>query len=124
MSKRAFIVDDSETDRLVMRSLLDHAPAIDVVGEGDTVACALEQIHRLRPDLLLLDIQMRGETGFDLVAGLRYRPPIVFVTGQDARCVTAHGFKPTDCVPKPVILDNLMRTIERVCRESEAGRGG
>jgi two-component SAPR family response regulator len=118
---RAFIVDDSELDRLALRTLLKHLAGTELVGEADSVAAALEPIHRLRPDLLLLDLQLRGETSLDLVHALRYKPGILFVTGLLAPAVETMGLKVEQCVFKPVSLPKLAEALDRTRRQIGAG---
>ncbi|MFH0992480.1 MAG: response regulator [bacterium] len=64
---RTLVVDDSELARADLIDLLSEFPQIDVIGEADSVAAAAKAVQKLKPELLFLDIQFPGESGFDLL---------------------------------------------------------
>ena len=78
---RVLIVDDEAPARLRLRQLLASHTDLEVAGEAETAIQAMELAGRLKPDLILLDIQMPGSTGIDVAACLpEPRPHIIFCT--------------------------------------------
>ena len=98
MTLRVLIVDDTRLARQELRTLLRDIPGVDCVGEADDVPAAREAIERLRPDVVLLDIQMPSGTGFDLLEQLDATPRIVFTTAYDQYAVRGFeaGGEPSD----------------------------
>ena len=122
---RALVVDDERLARRELRKLLAAHPAIEVVGEADAVAPALTALEQLAPDVMFLDIQLRGETGFDLLA--RAHPPcrVVFVTAYDQHALRAFEVNALDYLVKPVHPERLARAVERLAAPAAApGRLG
>lgn len=114
MTYRALIVDDERLARKELRSMLAEHDAIEVVGEADGVAAAADQIEALDPDVVFLDIQMPGETGFDLFDAVDRPLQIIFVTAYDQHAIRAFDVNALDYLLKPVHPDRLARTIERL----------
>ena len=114
---RCLIVDDEHHAREGLRKLLLAHPGAQVVGEAGDVDSALRLLETLRPRVVFLDVQLRGETGFDLIA--RARPPlphIVFVTAHDRYAVEAFRVEAVDYLLKPVEPEHLARAVRRVAR--------
>lgn len=111
----ALIVDDEPLARVHLRRLLE-AQGVQVVGESENAARALEQAEDLRPDLLLLDIQMPGLTGIQMAGALLYLDPaplLIFVTGYSEHAVAAFEHDALDYLVKPVSADRLAKTLVR-----------
>ncbi len=113
------IVDDARLARQELRTLLAALPWVQCVGEADDVPAAREAIARLKPDLVLLDVQMPSGTGFDVLDGLDPAPAVVFVTAYDAYAVRAFQTNALDYLVKPVEAPRLHEALERV-RQHEA----
>jgi two-component system, LytTR family, response regulator len=111
---RTLIVDDSELARADLIDLLAEYPQIDVVGEADSVASAAKAVHKLKPDLLFLDIQFPGESGFDLLETVKIKAKIIFVTAFDEYAIRAFQVNALDYLLKPVYPDRLAQTLERL----------
>jgi two-component system, LytTR family, response regulator len=111
---RAMIVDDEPPARRELRRLLAQFPSIEVTGEAGNVDEAHEKIVKLRPELLFLDIQMPGGSGFDLLAGLEEVPQVVFTTAYDAHAVRAFDVNALDYLLKPIEPARLAAAIARV----------
>jgi len=123
---RVMLVDDEQAARERLRQLLGPIPNIEIVGEAADGEQAIERIVELRPDLVLLDIQMPGCTGLEVAACLPApRPRIIFCTAFDQYAVEAFELHAVDYLLKPVNRVRLARSIERVCQGdgSEAGGG-
>lgn len=98
-----------------MRRLLSAHPRVEVVGEAGDVRTALELYSRLRPELIFLDIQLRGETGFDFVAAMgEGESRIVFVTAYDQHALRGFECNALDYLLKPVHPERLKSTLERI----------
>jgi len=108
------IVDDARLARQELRTLLAALPWVQCVGEADDVPAAREAIARLKPDLVLLDVQMPSGTGFDVLDGLDPAPAVVFVTAYDAYAVRAFQTNALDYLVKPVEAPRLHEALERV----------
>jgi two-component system LytT family response regulator len=114
MTIRAVIVDDEPLARRRLKQLLAVHPTIEVAGEagdGET-ACAL--IAEVSPDLVFLDVQMPGLSGFDVLARLRSRPRVIFITAHDEFAVRAFDEQAVDYLLKPVEPARLERALARV----------
>jgi two-component system LytT family response regulator len=120
-SLKTIIVDDESLARRGLAIRLQHIPQIDVIAEcGDGVA-ALKAISEHSPDLVFLDIQMPGMTGFDVIAHLQTdnMPLIIFVTAYDQYAVEALKVHAIDYVLKPIDDDRLHEAIERAINHRE-----
>ena len=118
---RVLMVDDERAARVRMRRLLEAEPDMAVVSECADGPSAVIAAELLRPDLLLLDVQMPGMDGFDVLRALPvdYAPAIVFVTAFDAHAVRAFEACALDYLLKPVAPARLTRALARV-RERRA----
>jgi two-component system LytT family response regulator len=112
---RALVVDDEDIARERLCQMLASIADLEVAGEAADGEEAIQKTLELRPDLLLLDIQMPGVSGIEVAACLpRPRPQIVFCTAFDAYAVKAFELHAIDYLLKPVSLHRLAQAIERV----------
>jgi len=120
---RVLIVDDEAPARAKLRRYLEADDRAEVVGEAANGLEAVERIESLRPELVLLDVQMPGLDGFDVLAALEdgEAPHIVFVTAHDEHAVRAFEVRALDYLLKPVDRGRLRAALGRVI---EAGRPG
>ena len=116
---RVLIVDDEPLARSRTRRLLEAAEDLVIAGEAGSADEARERIAATRPDLLLLDIQMPGEDGFQLLASLDPRPAVVFVTAFDHYAVRAFEENACDYLLKPFRAERLTQAIDRARRDLE-----
>ncbi len=112
---KAVIVDDSAENRSYLRTLLGSAhPEVQVMGECANVQEALLAIARHSPDIVFLDVEMPGGTGFDLLRKLETWPfDVVFCTAYERYAVQAIRFSALDYLLKPVQPDELAEALER-----------
>jgi two-component system LytT family response regulator len=110
---RAMIVDDEPLARRELRRLLAEFAWIDIVGEAASVGEAALLIERLLPELLFLDIQMPGGTGFDLLERLEHLPRVVFTTAYDKHAVRAFEVSALDYLLKPIEPERLAAAVTR-----------
>ncbi len=112
-SYRALIVDDERLARRELAYLLREHPQIEIVAEASSVAEAVEAIDRTQPDLVFLDIQMPGESAFDLFDRVRLKAKVIFVTAHDQFALRAFEVNALDYLMKPVNPARLRQAIER-----------
>lgn len=110
----AIIVDEERLARVNLKRLLEPFPEIRIAGEANSCAGALELINLYNPQLIFLDIQLRGETGFDLLELIDNSILIIFVTAYDGYAIHAFDENSVDYLSKPVNPERLRETIERV----------
>ena len=123
MTRRAVLVDDEPLARTRLRRLLLDYGGIEIAGEAGDGETACRMIEELRPDLVFLDVQMPGLSGFDVLARLRERPAVIFVTAHDEFAVRAFEEQALDYLLKPVEPARLERALARTAKESAAPAG-
>jgi two-component system LytT family response regulator len=114
MKWRAILVDDEPLARKRLRRLLEAHPEIEVAGEAGDGPAALDLVASAKPDLVFLDVQMPGMTGFDVLSRLRGRPHVIFVTAHDEFAVRAFEEQALDYLLKPVEPARLARALGRL----------
>ena len=120
---RALIIDDETIARDALRSLLLAHPEIEIVASAATVTQAQVLLAREDYDVVFLDIQLRGGSGFDLVPRVRAAAHVIFVTAHDEHALRAFEVNALDYLLKPVHPDRLARSLRRL-REMPPERGG
>ncbi|WGG49097.1 LytTR family DNA-binding domain-containing protein [Rugamonas sp. DEMB1] len=110
---RALLVDDERLARAELRRLLVAHPEVEIVGEAVNAADALAQIAALRPELIFLDVQMPGGSGFDLLAALDTAPQVIFTTAFDQYAIRAFEVSALDYLPKPIQAARLAAALQR-----------
>ena len=116
---RVLIVDDEPSARQYLRDLLESMDAIEVIGEARDGLQAVSLNNKLRPDLLLLDIQMPVMDGLSLIPYLTHRPIIVFITAYDQYAIDAFDLAAIDYLLKPVEPQRLRRSLDRASQTWE-----
>lgn len=113
---KTLIVDDEEPARRKVKAYLKDNPRFELVGEADCGETALEMIGLLQPDLLLLDIQMPGLNGFDVLRLIKpeERPWIIFATAYDAYAVKAFEVSAADYLLKPFGSKRFAEALAKV----------
>ena len=121
---RTLIVDDEPLARERLRRMLGRERDVEVVAECRNAREAARSIRRLQPDLVLLDVQMPGADGFEVLTSMApARPPaLVFVTAYDEYAVRAFAVRALDYLLKPVTRSRLHEAVERA-RARAASRG-
>src|SRR6266436_5330460 len=126
-SMRSIIVDDEESARARLRRLLTAHPDIQVAGEARDGLEAVERIDELKPDLLFLDIELPGLTGFEVLqsipAGVAM-PLVIFATGYDQHALSAFEANALAYLLKPVEPERLAQAVERARKLSAVTRDG
>jgi two-component system LytT family response regulator len=121
---RAYLVDDEPLAIKRLARLLEETGRIGIAGSSGNPEQALEDLRRVRPEVLFLDIQMPAMTGFDLLEKLDPpQPLVVFTTAHDQYALEAFKVNSIDYLLKPVGASQLSRAldkVERMLRGSEA----
>jgi two-component system LytT family response regulator len=110
---RALVIDDERLARAELRQLLQAHPDVQIVAEAGSAARAAELIKSCTPDLLLLDVQMPGGSGFDLLESLADVPAVIFTTAHDRYALRAFEVSAVDYLLKPVEPERLARALDR-----------
>lgn len=116
MDLRALVVDDEQLAREELCFLLDRVGGVEVVGQASHGAEALQLIERLDPDVVFLDVQMPGLTGFQVARDVLSRglaPQLVFVTAFDQYAIQAFEVNAVDYLLKPVEPTRLAQAVSR-----------
>jgi two-component system, LytTR family, response regulator len=122
MPLRTLIVDDEPIARKVLREDLASFDDVEIIGEADNGASALQKISADQPDLVLLDLQMPEMGGLEVVRNLKrgtHMPVIVIVTAYDKYALQAFEAGAIDYLLKPVGTDRLAEAVERARRLTE-----
>jgi two-component system, LytTR family, response regulator len=113
---RTLIVDDEELARRGLRALSQRCADLELICECRNGREAVDAIHRHRPDLVFLDVQMPGKTGFDVISSIAdaQRPHVVFVTAYDKFALRAFEVHALDYLLKPVNEERFDAAVARV----------
>ena len=121
---RAVIIDDNPGNRALNRQLLgEYFPDISVVAEADSVDSAVEVLQKENPDLVLLDIEIKGGSGFHVLQKMKpYRFKVVFITAFDNFAIKAIKFSAMDYILKPVNEFEFQQAIQNVLNALETDK--
>ena len=119
---RALIVDDEPLARRELRRLLGAIHGIEVVGEAGNIDDAHARIDELAPEVVFLDIQMPGGSGFDLLARLERVPRVIFTTAYDQYAVKAFDVNALDYLLKPIEPERLAAAVRKLQSAAPASR--
>jgi len=111
---RAIIIDDERLARTELRKLLQDFPEVEVVDEAANADEAITKIDTLQPDLVFLDIQMPGKTGFDMLAELERAPHVIFTTAYDEYALKAFEVNALDYLLKPIEPKRLADAMQKL----------
>jgi two-component system, LytTR family, response regulator len=115
---KALIIDDERLARAEVRRLLDDFNWVKVVGEAENAEQALALIQSQQPDLLFLDVQMPGKTGFELIEEIRGEMPrVIFTTAYDEFALRAFEVNALDYLMKPITPDRFAAALSRAREE-------
>ncbi len=116
---KAIIIDDERLARNELKKLLSDFPEIEVIGEAANAAEGIERIESLSPDLIFLDIQMPGKTGFDMLLELERAPHVIFTTAYDEFALKAFEVNALDYLMKPVEPKRLADALHKLQQAEE-----
>jgi two-component system LytT family response regulator len=115
----AVIVDDERLARRDLAEMLSEFTQISIAGEADSVGSAISLIEQTDPDLIFLDIQMPGDSGFGLLEKINTRARVIFVTAFDDFAIRAFEVNALDYLLKPVSPARLKTAIDRLSDDKE-----
>ena len=115
----ALVVDDERLARKDLISLLCAYDNISVIGEAEDVPSAVSAIERLNPDVIFLDIQMPGDSGFDLLEQVDIESQIIFVTAYDEYAIRAFEVNALDYLLKPVNPERLEKALDKLDSQAQ-----
>lgn len=113
---KAIIIDDERLARTELRKLLQDYPEIEIVDEASNAEEGIQKIEDYNPDLIFLDIQMPGKTGFDMLSELEHSPQVIFTTAYDEYALKAFEVNALDYLLKPVEPRRLADAIDKLKR--------
>src|SRR5882757_1136902 len=130
MTLRVVIVDDEELARRGIRTRLQRSKDVEIVAECSNGRQAIDAIRRSTPDLVFLDVQMPGKTGFDVIEGIDETalPYVIFVTAHDRFAIRAFEVNALDYLLKPIDDERFDIAFQRARqalsrdRDSDLGR--
>src|SRR5690606_8694433 len=111
---RAIIIDDERLARAELKKLLQDFPEVEIVDEAANAEEGISKTESQRPDLIFLDIQMPGKTGFDMLAELERAPQVIFTTAYDEFALKAFEVNALDYLLKPVEPKRLADAIQKL----------
>ena len=124
MSLKAIIVDDERLARAELKKLLQAFPEVDVIDEAANAHEGVDKIESQNPDIIFLDIQMPGKTGFDLLADLEKAPHVIFTTAYDEYALKAFEVNALDYLLKPIEPKRLADAVHKLQYEINKERAG
>ncbi len=111
---KAIIIDDERLARKELKTLLDNHPEIEVLDEAVNADEAREKIENLDPDVIFLDVQMPGKTGFELLENMEKVPQVIFTTAYDEFALKAFDYNTLDYLLKPVQAERLSEAVRKI----------
>ena len=111
---RAIIIDDERLARTELKKLLQDFPDVEIVDEAANAEDGVAKIESLQPDLIFLDIQMPGKTGFDMLSELDRAPQVIFTTAYDEYALKAFEVNALDYLLKPIEPKRLAEAIQKL----------
>src|SRR5215212_3723298 len=116
---KAIIIDDERLARNELKKLLADFPEIEVVAEAANANEGMEKIDNFGPELIFLDIQMPGKTGFEMLAEMDRTPNVIFTTAYDEYALKAFEVNALDYLLKPIEPKRLADAIQKIHNSSE-----
>src|SRR5437764_14051167 len=116
---KAIIIDDERLARNELKKLLQDFPEVEVIGEAANANEGIEKIESLSPDLIFLDIQMPGKTGFDMLTELERAPHVIFTTAYDEFALKAFEVNALDYLMKPIEPKRLADALQKIQQAEE-----
>jgi two-component system LytT family response regulator len=114
MIYKTLVIEDEELSQQGLLKLLENFDEIEVIGTADNGVEAVKKINELKPDLIFLDIQMPGKTGFEVLQDIDYMPIVIFTTAYDEYALKAFETNSIDYLLKPIEDDRLAKAIDKL----------
>ena len=123
MKTTCIIIDDEKLARELLREYLEAIENIEIVDECAKGSDAVEKINKLKPDLIFLDVQMPGMTGFDVLDEIDHEPYVIFTTAYDQYAIKAFERNAIDYLLKPLDEDRFRQAVERAVKRKKMEEG-
>lgn len=120
--RKVIIVDDEAAGRQLIKEYLKDYPDLILLGEANNGVDAVKMINEFKPDLVFLDIQMPGMTGFDVLTHLEELPQIIFSTAYDQYALKAFEVHAVDYLLKPYTKDRFKVAVERLNQNNQLNK--
>ena len=111
---KAIIIDDERLARTELKKLLQDFPEVEIIDEAANAEEGITKIESMHPDLIFLDIQMPGKTGFDMLSQLEKSPQVIFTTAYDEFALKAFEVNALDYLLKPIEPKRLADAIQKL----------
>src|SRR4026208_939885 len=116
---KAVIIDDERLARNELKKMLLEFPEVEVIAEAANANEGIDKIENMSPDLIFLDIQMPGKTGFDMLTELERAPHVIFVTAYDEYALKAFEVNALDYLMKPIEPKRLADALQKLQQAEE-----
>lgn len=116
---KTIIVEDSLIARQGLIGMLKEHPSIDIVGDAENVEDAIQLVINKNPDLIFLDIQLPGMSGFDLLEKIDYSPKVIFTTAYSEYAIRSFDYNTVDYLLKPIRHERLHQSIEKASHDNK-----
>lgn len=123
MKTTCLIIDDEKLARDLLKEYLEAFEGVELVGECDNGAEAVRRIDQKKPDIILLDVQMPGKTGFDVLDEIVHEPHVIFTTAYDQYAIQAFERNAVDYLLKPVDEARFGLALNRALKRHAAEAG-
>ena len=120
--RKVIIVDDEAAGRQLIKEYLKDYPDLILLGEANNGVDAVKMMNEFKPDLVFLDIQMPGMTGFDVLTHLEELPQIIFSTAYDQYALKAFEVHAVDYLLKPYTKDRFKVAVERLTQNNQENK--
>lgn len=107
------IIDDNPMARLALRNMVSEIEDLQLVGECESAMEAFNFLQKTHCDLLLLDVEMPGMSGLDLLQSLEHQPLVILITAKAKYAVEGFDLEVVDYIVKPVLLPRLLKAVQR-----------
>lgn len=118
------IIDDEKLARDLLREYLESIEDIELLDECSKGSEAVEKINKLKPDLIFLDVQMPGMTGFEVLDEIDHEPYVIFITAYDQYAIRAFEKNAVDYLLKPLDEDRFRQAVTRALKRKKMEDGG
>lgn len=119
MKTTCIIIDDEKLARDLLREYLESFEDIELVAECVKGTEAVEKINKMKPDLIFLDVQMPGMTGFDVLEEIDHEPYVIFTTAYDQYAIKAFEKNAVDYVLKPLDEERFRLAVNRALKRKK-----
>jgi two-component system, LytTR family, response regulator len=118
--QKVIIVDDEASGRTLLKQYLEEFPTLIILGEANNGVDAVKMINEFKPDIVFMDIQMPGLTGFDVIKHLDEIPQIIFSTAYDKYALQAFEVHAVDYLLKPYTRERFKTAINKLRNSDNA----